>query len=96
MDYDLISKMNLEELKNHFRIRDLNVSGRKNELLARVLAASDNGVKLIKTAVEIQADLKTEYLAKLKINDSNIPGLFKSANGCMNKDGGMKFCPILL
>ena len=96
MDYDLISKMSLEELNNHFRIRGLKVSGQKKELLARVFAPSDNGVKLIKTAVEIEADLKTEYLAKLKINDSNIPDLFKNANGGMNKDGGMRFWPVLL
>ena len=73
MDYDLISKMSLEELKNYFRIRGLKVNGRKIELVARVFAASENGVKPIKTAVEVEADLKTEYLAKLKIDDRNIP-----------------------
>ena len=28
--------------------------------MARVFAASENGVKLIKTAVEVEPDLKTE------------------------------------
>ena len=87
--------MSLEELNNHFRVRGLNVSRRKNELLARVFAASDNGVKLIKTAVEIEADLKTEYLAKLKINDINMLDPFKSAHGWINQDGGMKCWPML-
>ena len=42
MDYDLISKMSLEELKNYVRIRGSKVNGRKNELVARVFAASEN------------------------------------------------------
>ena len=61
MDYDLNSKMSLEELKNHLRIRGLKVNGRKNEVVARVLAASENGIKTIKTVVEVEGDLKTEY-----------------------------------
>ena len=61
MDYDLNSKMSLEELKNHLRIRGLKVNGRKSEVVARVLAASENGIKTIKTAVEVEGDLKTEY-----------------------------------
>ena len=90
MDYDLISK-----LKNYLRI-GLKVNGRKNDLVARVFAASENGVKPIKTAVEVEADLKTEYLAKLKIDDRNIPDLFKILHGWMNEDEGMKFWPVLL
>ena len=61
MDYDLNSKMSLEEVKNHLRIRGLKVNGRKNEVVARVLAAIENGIKTIKTAVEVEGDLKTEY-----------------------------------
>ena len=96
MDYDLISKMSLEELKNYLRIRGLKVKGRKNELVARVFAASENGVKPIKTAAEAEADLKTEYLAKLKIDDRNIPDPFKIPHGWMKEDEGMKFSPMLL
>ena len=94
MDDNLISKMSLEELKNYLRIRGLN--GRKNELVARVFAASKNSVKPIKTAVEIEADLKTKYLAKLKIEDSNIPDHLKIPHGWMNENEGMTFCPMLL
>ena len=46
--------------------------------MARVFAASENGTKPIKTAVEVEADLKTEYLAKLKIDDTKLPDPFKS------------------
>ena len=54
MDYNLISKMGVEELKNFFRICDFKVNGRKNELVSRVFAASKNGVKPIKTTVEMK------------------------------------------
>ena len=73
MDHDLISKISLEEPKNYLRNRNLKFNGRKNQLVARVFAASEDGVKSIKTTVEVEADLKTEYLAKLKIDDRNIP-----------------------
>ena len=59
--------------------------------MARVFAASEDGVKSIKTTVEVEADLKTEYLAKLKIDDRNIPHPFKIPHGWMNEDKGMKF-----
>ena len=91
MDYDLNSKMSLEELKNHLRIRGLKVNGRKNEVVARVLAASENGIKTIKTAVEVEGDLKTEYWAKLKIDDRNIPDPFKVPHGWINEDDRTKF-----
>ena len=88
--------MSLEELKNYLRICGLKVNGRKNELVARVFAASENGVKPIKTAAEVEADLKTEYLAKLKTGDRNIPDSFKIRHGWMNEDEAMKFWPMLL
>ena len=91
MDHDLISKISLEEPKNYLRNRNLKFNGRKNQLVARVFAASENGVKSIKTTVEVEADLKTEYLAKLKIDDRNIPHPFKIPHGWMNEDKGMKF-----
>ena len=47
--------------------------------------------KPIKTAVEVAPDLKTEYLAKLKIDDRNIPDPFKIPHEWMNEDEGIKF-----
>ena len=69
--------MSLEELKNYLRIRGFKVNERNIELVARLFAASENNVKPIKTAVEVEADLKTEYLAKLKLDDRNIPDPFR-------------------
>ena len=67
----------MEELKNYLRIRGLKVNGRKNNLVAKVFARSENDVEPIKTTVEVETDSKTEYLAKLKIDDRNIPDSFK-------------------
>ena len=64
--------------------------------MARVFSASESGVKPIKTVAEVETDLKTQYLAKLNINDRNIPYPFKIPHGWMNEDGSMKFCPMLL
>ena len=68
--------------------------GERNELVLRVFAASENDVKPIKTAVEVETDLKIEL--KLKIDDRNIPDHFKIPHGWMNKDEGMEFWSILL
>ena len=59
--------------------------------MARVFSASESGVKPIKTVAEVETDLKTQYLAKLNINDRNIPDPFKIPHGWMNEDEGMKF-----
>ena len=48
MDYDLISTMSFEEVKNYLRIRGLKVNKSKKKLVARAFAASKNGVKPIK------------------------------------------------
>ena len=52
-------------------------------------------VKLIKIAVEDEIDLKSKYLAKLKIDDWNKPDPFKSPHRWMNEDEGMKFWLLL-
>ena len=51
-------KNNLEELKNYLKIRGLKVTGRMEELVARVFNAQKNDVKPWKTAVEVEAVLK--------------------------------------
>ena len=45
MDYDMISRVNEEELKKYLKLRALRVSGRKQELVARVFAAAKNNVQ---------------------------------------------------
>ena len=65
------------------KIHDLKVTGTKKELLVRVFAASEKRVQPVKTVVEIESDLITEYKSKLKIDDFSIPDLFKTPHGWM-------------
>jgi len=44
MDYEMITKMKVEELKNFLRLRSLKVS------VARVFAALENNIAVTKTA----------------------------------------------
>ena len=60
MDYEMIEKMNMEELKNYLKIRDLKVTGKKKEVVARVINAQEINVIPVKTAVEVQAVFKNE------------------------------------
>ena len=77
MAYKMIQKLNMEELKKVFKIRGLKVTGRKKELVARVFNSQENEVKPVKTAVEAEAVLKSEYSKKLVVGDRKIPDLFK-------------------
>ena len=81
MDYDLISKMHVDELKTYHRLRGLKISGRKQELVARVFAAVENGVQPVLNAEEIEEIIKLEYKEKLKLNTITIPDPFKIPHG---------------
>ena len=67
----------------------------KKKLVARVFAASENGVQPVKTAVEIKSDLITNYKNKLKIDDFSVPDSFKIPHGWMEENEGMAFWPML-
>ena len=58
MDFDLISKIKAVELKTFLRLRGLKVSGKKEELVARLSVAAENDVPLLKTAQEVQAEIE--------------------------------------
>ena len=94
MDYELLEKMKVKELKNYLKIRDLNVTRIKKELVARVFAGSEK-VQHVKTGVEIESDLITDYKNKLKIDNFPIPDPFKIPHGWMEEDKGMAFWPML-
>ena len=64
-------------------------------MVARVFAFSENGVQPVKTVVEIESDLITDYKSKLKIDDFPIPDPFKIPHGWMEEDEGMAFWPML-
>ena len=91
MDYELLEKMKVKELKYYWKIRELEVTGTKKELVARIFAASENEVQPVKTALEIESDLTTDYKNKLKINDFPILDRFKIPHRWMGQDKGMAF-----
>ena len=93
MDYEL--KRNVEELKNYCIIRGLKVTGIKKELIDRVFAATENGVQPVKTVVEIESDLITDYKNKLKLDDFPLPDLFKIPHGWMEENEGVASWPML-
>ena len=63
-------------------------------MVARVFAGSKN-VQPVKTGVEIEPDLITDYKDKLKIDDFPIPDLFKIRHGLIEEDERMAFWPML-
>ena len=95
MDYKLLEKMKVEGLKNYLKIRCLKGTTTKKELVGQVFADSENGVKPVKTAVEIESDLTTDYKYKLKIDDFRIPDQFKISHWWIEEDEGMAFWPML-
>ena len=48
-------------------------------------------VKPVKTAVEVEEDLKKEYEKKLRVDDRLILNTFKIPHGWLEKDEGMTF-----
>ena len=92
----MISRMNVDELKQYLRLRALKVSGRKEELVARVFAAVENNVQPVKSATEIENEIRMEYQYKLKLDDTTIPDPYLIAAGWSNEQDGMKFWPMVL
>ena len=76
MDYDLVAKMHVNEMKNYLKVRGLKISGNKNELVARVFCAMENNFVPVETAAEVEEDLKKEYEKKLRVDDTLIPDPF--------------------
>ena len=61
MDYDLVAKIHVNELKNYLKVRWLKISGNKNESVAGVFSAIENNVMPVKNAVEVEEDLKAKF-----------------------------------
>ena len=96
MDLDRISGLKVEQLKNFLRLRGLKVSGRKEELVARVFVAIQNDVPLQKTAEEVDQDIATEYETKLFVQGTRIPYPFQHNEGWLNEEDGVKYWPNTL
>ena len=55
MDFDILSKMNVDELKSFLRLRGLKPSGWKEELVARAFVAIENKLPTVHFAEEVEA-----------------------------------------
>ena len=53
--------MKVYDLKMYLRLRDLKVTGKKGELVARDFSAIENHVPVKKTAEEVESDLRNDY-----------------------------------
>ena len=80
--YDLVAKMHVNELKHYLKVPGLKISGNKNELVARFyffifyFFAMENNVMQVKTAVEVEENLKKEYEnEKLRVDNRLAPDM---------------------
>ena len=76
---------------NYLHLRGLKVTGKKAVLVARAFSALENNVAVIKTAEEVEAELKQEYDDKLKLDEMNIPDPFKLNNGWLDEEEGIAY-----
>ncbi len=89
--------MKVDELKNFLRLRGLKVSGKKEELAARVFVAYENNLPIKKTAEEVETEIASEYQQKLLIEDGVlIPDPLTVQDGWLSEDMGIKFWPLTL
>ena len=91
----MVTGMKVEELKDYLRLRGLKISGEKAELVARVFAASENNVKPIKSAAEVQVDLRNEYQAKLLLGDYLVPDPYHLKEGWLSEENGIVLWPVV-
>ena len=93
MDINMLSKMKVEELKTFLRLRGLKVSGKKQELVARVFITIESGIEVLPTALEMEKQLSAEYAEKFQIDGTIIPDPFALEDGWLDEDSGMKYYP---
>ena len=57
MDYESYSSLKTRGIKHYLKESGLKTSGRRDELIARVFAASENNVPLAKSTVEVETNV---------------------------------------
>ena len=72
------------------------MSGRKEELIARVFVAHENNVPLVKSAEEVQREIALEYRNKLLIEGENLPDPFQVQDGWIKEEDGVSLWPTTL
>ena len=95
MDYEILEKIKVEDLKNYLKKDGLKETRTKKELVSRVFAASENGFEPVNEAVGLESNLITDYKNRLTIYDFPISDPFKIPHRWMEEDEGMAFWPML-
>eukprot|EP00111_Clytia_hemisphaerica_P001069 TCONS_00003065-protein len=90
---EYFKSLKVVELKNYLRLRGLKVSGVKDDLVARAFVAAENKSPVVKTAEEVQSEIKTEYEQKLLYEGKTLPDPFKLETGWLNEEDGVVFWP---
>ena len=92
----MVKKMKVEELKSYLRLRALKVTGKKDELVARVFAAMENNVRPVKTAEEVEREIQAEYANKLQLVDEHLPDPFLVTDNWLSEEDGLIYWPMVL
>ena len=93
MDFATLSTKKVNDLKDFLCLQGLTISGKKDELAARVLFAMENDFPVLKTAEEVQV----EYGGKLFMNGGDmIPDPLKLDHGWLNEQEVITYWPVTL
>lgn len=94
MSYDTIGTWKVDALKEYLRKRGLKVSGRKQELVARVFAAAEQNVPVCLEAAELVAQTRDEQRSLLSIPQGRfLPDSSTLKDGWIGEIEGMKQWP---
>ena len=91
----MLSKMKVEELKSFLRLRGLKVSGKKMELVARAFHAVENNAPILKSAEEVEGQLRDEYMEKLSVDNELINDPFQDEEGWLKEDESIVKWPLV-
>ena len=95
MEFDMVSKMKVYDLKMFLCLRGLKVLGKKAELFARVFAAYENKVQPVKSPAEVEIELQEEYQAKLLQGDYVIPDPSNLVGSWLDEEQGISVWPFI-
>ena len=93
----MVEFMPVQELQNFLRLRDLKVTGRKKELVARVWCAIQQDIPIQPTAQHVEEQLKIEFKERLKIDGITLPDPYLLLEGWLSEEeGGLTSWPMVL
>ena len=95
VDYDTICMWKVEALKEYLKKRGLKVSGRKQELVARVFAAVEQNIPVSESAAVLVAQASKEREILLVTPGENLPDPTTLVASWIGESEGMKLWPSI-